>query len=114
MTPLHWAVDRGHVQAVEMLLRYGASVEVHSKFDKTPLEVASDCGRSDIFEILQNHEAYRMPLEEMMEEGVSDPVTLAATNSIAAAVDSEDQDIKEIIRQEIGGSPTKLSQGIFI
>ncbi len=98
MTPLHWAVDRGHVAAVELLLRHWASVEVASKFDKTPLEIASDKGRSEIFEILQNPEPYRLPLDT--EE--SDAMTLAATNSITV---HENSDIKKIIQQEIG-SPT--------
>lgn len=53
MTPLHWATQRGKVEAVEMLLRYGADTETPSKFDKSPLELASDCGRPDIFEMLR-------------------------------------------------------------
>jgi ankyrin repeat protein len=53
MTPLHWAVERGHVSCVEALLRFGADVDLESKFDKTPMEIASDNGRADIFEVLQ-------------------------------------------------------------
>ena len=53
MTPLHWAVERGKISAVEMLLRFGADPNALSKFDKSPLEVASDNGRPDIFEMLQ-------------------------------------------------------------
>lgn len=53
MTPLHWAVDRGNLRAVETLLKYSADVNFESKFDKTPLEIASDNGRPDIFEMLQ-------------------------------------------------------------
>ena len=108
MTPLHWAVDRGHVPAVELLLRHGAMVEVTSKFDKTPLEIASDKGRSDIFEILQNPEPYRLPLDTKE----SDAMTLAATNSIVV---NEDSDIKNMIQQEIGlptSSGTSLGSGV--
>jgi len=54
MTPLHWAVDRGYISMIETLLRYGGDVTMESKFGKTPLEVASDNGRHDIYEILQN------------------------------------------------------------
>ncbi len=53
MTPLHWAVERGNVSTVEMLLRHGSNTNIESKFDKTPLEIASDNGRPDIFEMVQ-------------------------------------------------------------
>jgi GA-binding protein transcription factor beta len=53
MTPLHWAVERGHISMVETLLRFGADVCAESKFGKTPLEIASDIGRPDIYEMLQ-------------------------------------------------------------
>ena len=53
MTPLHWAVERGNVKAVETLLKYSADPNFESKFDKTPLEIASDNGRPDIYEMLQ-------------------------------------------------------------
>ena len=53
MTPLHWAVERGCTQTVELLLKHGANTNIESKFDKTALEIASENGRPDIFEILQ-------------------------------------------------------------
>ena len=53
MTPLHWAVERGCCGTVETLLKHGANPNMESKFDKTPLEIASENGRPDIFEILQ-------------------------------------------------------------
>ena len=102
MTPLHWAVDRGHVAAVELLLRYGASVGICSKFDKTPLDIANDNRWTDISDILENPEPYRMQPGEYDANVMSDPVTVAATNSIAV---SDDSDIKRIIQQELVGSP---------
>ncbi len=53
MTPLHWATEQRHRRAVELLLRYGAYVEATSKFDKTPLEIASDKNHTEIYEMLQ-------------------------------------------------------------
>ena len=53
MTPLHWAVEKGCSQTVELLLKHGADPNHESKFDKTPLEIASEIGRPDIFELLQ-------------------------------------------------------------
>ena len=38
---------------MEILLKHGANTNSLSKFDKTPLEIASENGRPDIFEILQ-------------------------------------------------------------
>ncbi len=52
MTPLHWAVERGCVGAMEILLKYGACPDLTSKFGKSPLDIASDNGRPDLYEIL--------------------------------------------------------------
>ena len=52
MTPLHWAVESGDITCVELLLRNGAEVEIVSKFDKTPLEIASDRHCTNIYEML--------------------------------------------------------------
>ena len=52
MTPLHWAVESGDIACVELLLRHGADVETVSRFDKTPLEIASDRHFTDIYEML--------------------------------------------------------------
>ena len=52
MTPLHWAVESGDIACVELLLRHGGEVEIVSKFDKTPLEIASDRHYTDIYEML--------------------------------------------------------------
>ena len=78
MTALHWAVERGHISMVETLLRFGADANHDSKFGKTPLEIASDTGRPDIFEMLQNADQFRAPNHQPQ----SDAATLAATQSI--------------------------------
>ena len=53
MTPLHWSVQRGHNECVEVLLRYGADVSSENKFGKAPMEIASGLNRPDICELLQ-------------------------------------------------------------
>ena len=58
MTPLHWAVERGCTQTVELLLKHGANTNIESKFDKTVLEIASENGRPDIFQLLQVRHCY--------------------------------------------------------
>ena len=42
-----------YLQTVELMLKHRANTNIESKFDKTPLEIASKNGRPDIFEILQ-------------------------------------------------------------
>jgi len=92
MTPLHWAVERGHADSAEILIRYGADVNFENKFGKCPLELASEHGRSDIYEMLQNAEEIRAscPVEPVahIDPSASDPITMAATQSIAAELGS--------------------------
>lgn len=117
MTPLHWAVERGHIPIVETLLRFGADVNLESKFGKSSLEIASDIGRPDIFEMLQNAEQFRAPPVNLNPHQ-SDAATLAATQSILPDDDlvtiedpippvAEEKDISEInIKQERGDPGT--------
>ena len=97
MTALHWAVERGHISTVETLLRFGAEVANDSKFGKTPLEVASDSGRPDIFEMLQNADQFRAPSHPPK----SDPATLAATQSILTDQLGIEDPFPPIAEQEI-------------
>ena len=53
MTPLHWAVAKNQKECVELLLKHGANTEARSKFDKTPMEIASDNNNADLFEMLE-------------------------------------------------------------
>ena len=84
MTPLHWAVERDNISTVETLLRFGANVNVETKFGKSSLDISCDIGRPDIFEMLQNADDYRAP--ECPTK--SDAITLAATQSILPNDDS--------------------------
>ena len=53
MTPLHWAVERAHIECIEWLLRCGSDVTVKNKFDKTPRDIACDNGHPGIMEMLE-------------------------------------------------------------
>ena len=68
MTPLHWAVESGDIACVELLLRHGADVETVSRFDKTPLEIASDRHFTDIYEMLLVSSIVRNKTLSMFEE----------------------------------------------
>lgn len=54
MTPLHWAVERGHLLVVHLLLRHQANTNVLNKFDKTPMEIALTNSRNDLAELLHS------------------------------------------------------------
>lgn len=53
MSALHWAVEHGHRDVVELLLRFGADVHAQSKFCKNALDIALDNGCHELAEILQ-------------------------------------------------------------
>jgi GA-binding protein transcription factor beta len=53
MTPLHWAVERGHTDVVDCLLSNGADINIQSKFEKTPIDIAYDNGRLEMVPTLQ-------------------------------------------------------------
>lgn len=42
--PLHWAAHMGHVDTIELMLRYGADVNARDRNQYTPLHVAAACG----------------------------------------------------------------------
>ncbi|KAF9603978.1 hypothetical protein IFM89_039332 [Coptis chinensis] len=56
-TPLHWAVDRGHLKVAELLVSKKADVNVKDNEGQTPLHYASVCEREGIAEFLVNHGA---------------------------------------------------------
>ncbi|KAG9459183.1 hypothetical protein H6P81_003691 [Aristolochia fimbriata] len=56
-SPLHWAVDRGHVNNVELLIRKGADVNIQDDEGQTPLHYAALCDREAIAKLLVEHSA---------------------------------------------------------
>lgn len=54
MTPLHWAVQNGHLQVVEYLISNGAQIDIQNKFNLSPLAIAQQMERSDIEEYINN------------------------------------------------------------
>lgn len=53
MTPLHWAVERGHEECIHILLSYGAKSDAVSRFNKTPLSIAIEMNWTEIVQALQ-------------------------------------------------------------
>ncbi|KAG8066755.1 hypothetical protein GUJ93_ZPchr0004g39639 [Zizania palustris] len=56
-TPLHWAVDRGHLNSVEILVDANADVNAQDNEGQTALHYAVLCEREDIAELLVKHHA---------------------------------------------------------
>ncbi|AQK47322.1 Acyl-CoA-binding domain-containing protein 1 [Zea mays] len=56
-TPLHWAVDRGHLSAVEVLAKANADLNAKDNEGQTALHYAAVCEREDIAELLVKHHA---------------------------------------------------------
>lgn len=55
-TPLHWAIEGGHIDTVKLLIENGANIEANkSNYDVlqfTPLYTASKMGRNDLISLL--------------------------------------------------------------
>jgi hypothetical protein len=47
-TPLHWALENGHLEVVRFLLAHGANVDSRDSSNKTPLHWASENGHLEV------------------------------------------------------------------
>uniref|UniRef100_A0A5B6YR79 Putative acyl-CoA-binding domain-containing protein 1-like n=1 Tax=Davidia involucrata TaxID=16924 RepID=A0A5B6YR79_DAVIN len=56
-TPLHWAVDRGHLNITELLVRRNADINAKDNEGQTPLHYAAVCEREAIAEFLVKQNA---------------------------------------------------------
>lgn len=56
-SPLHLAAEQGHLDAVNLLLRYGADVEARDSDGATALEKASSEGHDDVVKLLWHYGA---------------------------------------------------------
>jgi ankyrin repeat protein len=58
-TPLHHAVDAGHIGVVKLFLSKGAHINAMTKDGKIPLQIAMDKGHKEIEQVLSEHKALR-------------------------------------------------------
>ncbi|KAI9879308.1 MAG: hypothetical protein M1830_008959 [Pleopsidium flavum] len=51
-TPLSYAAENGHLEAVRILLVHGAAANLHSQYGKTPLHFAAEKGHQAVIQVL--------------------------------------------------------------
>ncbi len=56
-TPLHISVHEGNARTVELLVAKGADINAKNLWDRTPLDIALDQGRTEIVDLLRKHGA---------------------------------------------------------
>jgi hypothetical protein len=57
ITPLYWAAEHGHREAVNLLLTHGANVNSHCGVSRTPLYMAVMNGHTEVAQLLLEHGA---------------------------------------------------------
>lgn len=98
-TPLHYAAESGHLELVKMLCNKGAIRDLKDKDGKTPLDLASDAHKDDVFEYLSGKEEdVNKVLEDVDEE---DKAKGLGKRAIHKAVKSENSiQVKKLISKK--------------
>lgn len=118
MTPLHWAVEREHVDVMHILLDHGADTNATSKFEKTPISLALEHDRLDLMNILQQervligiqaHQQNQANSVEL-EVATNNLVQLEAENDSKSSIIQEEEQKFAIMHQQTQRK-RKLSQG---
>lgn len=79
ITPLHFAVNKGHIEAVKYLVERGAYLNVAAEGKTTPLGRARQKGFHDIAEFLFNNGAEMIP-PELFDDGCPMQAAVLANN----------------------------------
>jgi len=122
MTPLHWAVEREHMDVMHILLDHGADTNATSKFEKTPISLALEHDRLDLVDVLQQervligiqaHQQNQANSAEL-EVATNNLVQLEAeNNSKNSIIQEEEQQKFGMTQQQQSQRKRKLSQGKY-
>lgn len=99
MTPLHWAVEREHVEVMNVLLEHGADANATSKFDKTPISLALEHDRLDLVDVLQQ-EREIMGLNVHQNQASSAELEEATHSLMQLEVERQQQEQFELQQQQ--------------
>jgi len=88
MTPLHWAVEREHVEVMHILLEHGADMNASSKFNKTPLSLALEHDRLDLVDILRQEREITGIQAQQQSQASSAELDISAHNLIQLETES--------------------------
>lgn len=119
MTPLHWAVEREHMDVMHILLDHGADTNAISKFEKTPISLALEHDKLDLVDILQQervligiqtHQPCQANSAEL-EVATNNLVQLEVENNSKSSIMQEEEQKFGIIQQQQSHRKRKLSQG---
>ena len=102
-TATHWAASKGHVAALEVLLRAGADVHARNNGDSTPLHCAALSNQLDCAAVLLRHGADAQLQAELATPNPNPNASPNPSPSPNARPDAELQD-------EFGDSPLSLAQ----
>lgn len=114
MTPLHWAVEREHIEVMNVLLEHGADANSTSKFDKTPISLALEHDRLDLVDVLQQ-EREIMGIHAQQQNQANTAELEEATHSLiqleAERQQQEQFQLQQQQQQQQQQQKRKLAQG---
>lgn len=114
MTPLHWAVEREHVEVMHVLLEHGADANATSKFDKTPISLALEHDRLDLVDILQQEREIVGIRAHQQNQANSAELEVATHNLIQLESEREEEQQKFELPQQDSQQKKKITQGISL
>ena len=85
-TPLHWCAYGGHLEVAEMLVQYGANVNLQDASKATPLHLAAAKGHTDMASFLLDKGA-RTDIDNMRRKNPSEVAAKEGYSNLATILD---------------------------
>lgn len=87
MTPLHFAVENGHIAIVELLLKHKADIRVKNVYNETPFDLARNTNNKSILDIFNSFEA----ANSIQREGKTTCLSFAEKEALKKSMSSNQQ-----------------------